>query len=360
MELNFYSQARSKVYSNFVTYFKNIWGFIKDQTFHSAPNYLKATSLTLFLAYVSVPVFASTNQWIMPKVVFSTLVQWPLNDLSKPSEFGLENTRNFYLHVNEGIDIGVWHVQPIVSTSDSSHVENSQGEFDDGRSVFLYLHGNSGTRGTQHRVELYKIIASQGFHVLAVDYRGYGDSTGAPTEDGVVADAYFVYKWLRQRIGTRKLYLWGHSLGTGIATKLSKVLCEEGDPPSGMILESPFNNISDAAANHPFGIPYKFLPWFESIFVDSLGHQGIYFNSEESIASVTNHITILHAKDDRIVPFKLGEKLYESAKSSRTSKTKGIDFISFEEERGFGHRHIHAAEELTEIIQKFITKCDDP
>ncbi|KAL8185173.1 UNVERIFIED_CONTAM: Monoacylglycerol lipase abhd12 [Gekko kuhli] len=82
--------------------------------------------------------------------------------------------------------------------------------------VVLYLHGNGGTRGGEHRVELYKVLSSFGYHVVTFDYRGWGDSIGSPSESGLTYDALHVFDWIKARSGDNPVYIWGHSLGTGV------------------------------------------------------------------------------------------------------------------------------------------------
>lgn len=61
-----------------------------------------------------------------------------------------------------------------------------------------------------------------------MDYRAYGDSTGIPTEDDVVKDALFIFNFIRNNCKSALIYVWGHSLGTGINTKLNYLLSKEG------------------------------------------------------------------------------------------------------------------------------------
>ncbi|XP_005105030.1 lysophosphatidylserine lipase ABHD12 [Aplysia californica] len=359
MEVHSEKDEKTKPKSSTVIFYaKALWKYVKDHG-QGTFSFIKIGLLTLFLLYVAVPIFVRANQWILPKVVFCNILRWPpFINLSHPSDFGLNYTRNFYLHVEDGIDIGAWHTLPKSMHDEKKNIpwESFEDELDNGKIVFLYLHGNSGTRGSYHRVQLYKLLSRQDFHVVTIDYRGYGDSSGSPTENGVVADAYHTYKWLKKRIGKSKIFIWGHSLGTGITTKLTKKLSDEGDHPAGIVLESPFNNIQEAAFNHPFASPYRMLPWFEWIFVDGIGEHGIFFNSEESIESVIPNIMMLHAKDDFIVPFHLGEKLYARAKGTRHHKTGDVEFVDFEGHLGYGHKLIYQAPELPELIRKFVSK----
>ena len=99
---------------------------------------------------------------------------------------------------------------------DSSHWEKCLRE--SGKPVIIYFHGNMGTRGTNHRIELYRVFQRVDCHVLAFDYRGFADSTGKPSETGLVADGHCVYSWVRTVLGKESkvpVFIWGHSLGTG-------------------------------------------------------------------------------------------------------------------------------------------------
>ena len=119
--------------------------------------------------------------------------------------------------------------------------------------IVLYLHGNTASRGSGHRVDMYKLMRKLGYHVLTLDYRGYGDSDPvSPSEEGVVRDALAVYEYI-SNITSNPVIIWGHSLGTGVSTNLCaqlNYLNEKG--PRGVILESPFTNIKEEIRRHPF------------------------------------------------------------------------------------------------------------
>lgn len=320
---------------------------------------MKVTLGFLFCLHVLTPVLILTNPWIQSKAVFLNNFRWPpFIDVTKPDEFGLgHSVRNFYLQVEEHSRVGVWHLIP----QSEAEVEFSQYEnlLKDGKPIFLYLHGTSGSRAGWHRVQLYKLLVSMGFHVIAFDYRGWADSVGVPTEDGVVADGYFMYKWIKQRSGNSPVFLWGHSLGTAITTKLAKMLCEKGEEPLGVILESPFTNIREAASKHPFTAPFRMLPWFEAVFLDTIDQNNISFTTDKNIAHVTTPLLILHAEDDKVVPFELGEKLYGIASETRPTNSGPLDFVSFNASYGYGHKLIFMAPELPSIISKFVDTCEE-
>lgn len=97
----------------------------------------------------------------------------PLNaDYEHPENYGLENSRNFYLLTDDNIKLGVWQILShnitfSTNDTDDQYFENVLGNE---QKVIIYHHGNAGTRLTPHRVELYKFLRKY-FHVIAFDYR---------------------------------------------------------------------------------------------------------------------------------------------------------------------------------------------
>ncbi|KAK3093611.1 hypothetical protein FSP39_018069 [Pinctada imbricata] len=313
----------------------------------------KYMTATLIFLYVIIPIILITNPWIHSKLIFLNFVRWPpFIDVTNPLDLGIKGARSFYLDVAEDSRIGVWQILPSHLTT------NETNEFErllkNGEPIFLYLHGTTGTRAGWHRVQLLKLLASMGYHVIAIDYRGYADSKGTPSEDGVVADGYHMYRWIRERSGDVPVILWGHSLGTAITSKLAKQLCDNGEHPEGVILESPFNNIRDAAVRHPFTALFRYHPYFKEVFIDTIAENHIYFSSDENIASVTTPLFIVHAEDDEIVPYELGVKLYESARSNRPPGSGPLEFLPLHKGHGYGHKHIFQAPELPDSIRKFV------
>lgn len=177
--------------------------------------------------------------------------------------------------------------------------------------VILYLHGNSQTRSASHRVELYKVLRSINVHVIAFDYRSYGDSSAVtPTEAGVVGDALFLYTYLT-KLTKNPIFIWGHSLGTGVGSHVASIIQESSLPkPKGVILESPFNNIGDEVKYHPLSTPFRQLPWFNYMFIEPMRQNNFRFESDVHVGEFRAPLLILHAEDDLVVPFILGYKVY--------------------------------------------------
>jgi len=255
-------------------------------------------------------------------------------DLSAPETLGLFATRNFYLRYedeesNEKVSIAAWHVIPAIiakrfhiqlqlsdrlvkniTNDNHSFAEdpaevrykaiertldadgNKQFDINDGDNrrllfeeflrqttdpIILYLHGNTGTRGNSHRVDLYKVMRRLGYHVIAIDYRGFGDSSQdiSPSEKGCVNDALETYKYIKN-LTSNPIFVFCHSLGnvikqnikaglvltlcmiyfnlgTGIGLHMASIVDKSNiGNPHGVILEAPFNNMRDEIIHHPF------------------------------------------------------------------------------------------------------------
>ena len=70
--------------------------------------------------------------------------------------------------------------------------------FQNGRPIVLYLHGNTGSRAREHRINLYKVLQNLNYHIVCFDYRGYADSSPiVPSKTGVVEDTLKVYDYVK-------------------------------------------------------------------------------------------------------------------------------------------------------------------
>ncbi|WP_228000700.1 alpha/beta hydrolase [Nocardia australiensis] len=158
----------------------------------------------------------------------------------------------------------------------------------------LFAHGNSGNVGD--RVALFALLNEIGLDVLAFDYRGFGRSTGRPTELGTYLDARAARRTLLERPGVdpeRVLYL-GKSLGGGVMLELATA-----HPPAGLILMSTFTGIRDAARS-----VYPFLP--RPLVPDA-------YPSERRIRTLNAPVLIMHGDQDELLPLRHAERLYAAA-----------------------------------------------
>lgn len=106
------------------------------------------------------------------------------------------------------------------------------------RPTVLFFHGNAATRAFKVRVAIYQALTTRwNANVLAIDYRGYADSTGKPSEAGLTTDARTAWNWLVEHGAQPKdILIMGHSLGTGVSSQLGAQLGDEGIMPRGIVL----------------------------------------------------------------------------------------------------------------------------
>jgi fermentation-respiration switch protein FrsA (DUF1100 family) len=204
------------------------------------------------------------------------LMYFPYTERLSPQDAGFPQAVEAELTASDGVRILAWTVAP-----------------QPGKPVVLYFHGNGGSLA--HRVARFEKLTDDGTGLVALSYRGYGGSEGAPSEEGLIDDARAAYAFARETYPDAPLVLWGESLGTGVAVAIAA----EHDVAA-VILEAPFTSAADVAF-----IAYPFLP-VSLLMKDQ-------FRSDARIGKVTAPLLIMHGTADRIVPFRLGERLYALA-----------------------------------------------
>uniref|UniRef100_A0A8C7YVK1 AB hydrolase-1 domain-containing protein n=1 Tax=Oryzias sinensis TaxID=183150 RepID=A0A8C7YVK1_9TELE len=177
----------------------------------------------------------------------------------------------------------------------------------DGQPVIIYLHGNVGTS-----VFLWdpQLLSAAGFHVLSLDYRGFGDSSGHPSEAGLTSDALYLQQWVKTRSGGSPVCLWGHSLGSGSDCAVDA-----------LILEAPTHI---HAVPFRFSQIYTFLPGFKDFLFDLLEKNQIEFANDKNLKTLTCPLLILHAEDDNVVPHQFGADDRVAMVSYPSAATVGV------------------------------------
>ncbi len=210
-------------------------------------------------------------------VVQRSLMYFPERRHTSPAAAGLPEAQEIALDTEDGESVIVWHVPP-------------RG----GKPVVLYFHGNGGA--LRYRAARFRALIAEGNGLVALSYRGYGGSTGSPTEAGLIADAEAAYAFAIARYSTTRIVLWGESLGSGVAVALGA-----SHRVGRIVLEASFTSAADVAAAHG----YQFLP-VRLLMKDQ-------FRSDLRIARVTAPLLFLHGGRDWVVPIALGEGLYALA-----------------------------------------------
>jgi fermentation-respiration switch protein FrsA (DUF1100 family) len=205
-----------------------------------------------------------------------SLMYFPDTARTPPAQAGLSQAQEVTLTSSDGERLIAWHVAPHGT-----------------KPVVLYFHGNGGALNL--RARRFAWLTADGIGLVALSYRGYGGSTGKPSEEGLICDAAAAYDFAAARYPAKRIVLWGESLGSAVAIALAAQR-EVG----ALVLDAPFTSAADlGAAFFPFA-PVRWL------MKDT-------FRSDQRIARVSAPILVLHGERDRIVPISFGERLFKLA-----------------------------------------------
>src|SRR6266699_3190393 len=152
------------------------------------------------------------------------LQYFPERIRTAPAVAGLPEAEEVVLDTADGERVIAWHVPP-------------RGD----QPVILYFHGNGGA--LRYRVERFRALTADGSGLVALSYRGYGGSTGSPTEAGLINDATAAYAFVAARYEPARIVVWGESLGSGMAIALAAE-----HPVGRIVLEAPFSSAVDIGA----------------------------------------------------------------------------------------------------------------
>ncbi len=163
--------------------------------------------------------------------------------------------------------------------------------------TILFFHGNGGN--ISHRGDSLYIFHKLKLNVLIIDYPGYGESEGQPSEHGLYqsANAAWLYLTKDKKINPEKIIIFGRSLGGAVATDLASRV-----KAGGLILESTFSSARDFV-----DVAFPVFSYFIYLRYS--------FNSLNKIKSVKIPLLSIHSPDDEVIPYKLGQKLFNAAPS---------------------------------------------
>jgi fermentation-respiration switch protein FrsA (DUF1100 family) len=202
------------------------------------------------------------------------LMYFPDRLRTAPADAGLPEAKEEKLVTADGETIIVWHIPPR----------------DETKPVIVYFHGNGGALNL--RVRRFAALAAEGLGVVGVSYRGYGGSSGTPSEDGLIADGVAAYEFAAKLYTPARVALWGESLGSGVAIAVAAEA-----PVAKLVLETPFTSAADVGASVYFFLPVRLLMKDQ-------------FRSDLRIRNVKAPVLILHGERDSVVPIAFGERLF--------------------------------------------------
>lgn len=205
-----------------------------------------------------------------------SLMYLPERQRTSPVGAGLPDMQEIVLDTADGEKVVLWYAPP-------------KQDFP----LVLYFHGNAGA--LRHRAERFRALMGEGLGLVALSYRGYGGSSGSPTEAGLIIDAQVAYEFAAARIAPERIAAIGESLGTGVAVALAATR-----PVARLVLEAPFASAVEIAARAYWYLPVRLL------MKDT-------FRSDQRIGKVHAPLLVVHGARDQVVPIASGERLFALA-----------------------------------------------
>ncbi len=237
--------------------------------------------------------------------------------------------RSFIYFPRKGpYDPDVWKFNGIqliqLKTADNKNLYSWYRRAKPGSPTLVLFHGNAGSMA--ERLPMLKSYIQAGWGVLILEYRGYGLNKGDPTEEGLYYDGDAAMRFLARQedVDSRCIVLYGHSLGSAVATKVASYF-----HVGGVVLSSSFTSVPDLASYHYWFLPSNFF------LIDR-------FDNSSRISSVRSPILYIHGEDDKISPIFYAKKLYGATKSAKK-------FISL---KGVGHNNLP---DISDYLFKFVS-----
>ncbi|KAF8158229.1 Alpha/Beta hydrolase protein [Crassisporium funariophilum] len=280
--------------------------------------------LVIFGAIYLTVVLLLAVPWFQGHAVYLNAIRLPwFANFDTPEKYGLapNRTLNLKIQTSDNETLGAWfvlsdpyyHALPTIPTDVASHVIPALKE----RPVVLFFHGNAATRAFSARIQHYQAFSTRlGANVLAIDYRGFADSTGKPSEAGLTRDARAAFDWLvAHGKKAEDILIVGHSLGTGVSGQLGAELASEGVKCKGIVLLSPFSSISAVLNTYnmfgfiPLIKPLGAIPGAIHLVQSAVVHR---FDTLRVVPNITASVLIAHAENDWDIPHSHSDVLFQA------------------------------------------------
>ncbi len=199
--------------------------------------------------------------------------------------------------------------------------------------VILFSHGNGGN--ISHRMEKLRLLREAGASVLLYDYRGYGRSTGTPSELGTYGDGEAAYRWLTEtkKLPPGRVIQMGESLGCGVAVELAL-----RHKAGGLILDSGFTSTADMGR--------RIFPWLPVNLLVRYRYDNL-----AKLPSISCPVLVMHSPQDDIIPFAMGRRLFEAARQPKTF---------FEMKGGHNDGFLETGRAYSEAVRRFLNMASGP
>ncbi|GAO13676.1 hypothetical protein UVI_02017790 [Ustilaginoidea virens] len=269
----------------------------------------------------------------------------------------------FHLRTPDGNLIYAWHILPLPlyqkhqaniaqgASSDKAPLDVAATESfrllrsDPEAKLILYFHGNAGHVAQMYRADSYHSLTdTSSYHVIAIDYRGYGHSTGYPTEPGLIQDAETLVEWSTKVAGVSsdRIVLFGHSLGTAVVSGVADKYSRQGVDFAGLVLVAGFSDLSNLLTGYRIGGVFPVmgpLAAWPSVVRFLQGFVVDKWHSANRLASIVRHsekrlrLELIHSYWDLDIPWEHEEILFQAAANATTNGLTQQEFDRFKKDK---------------------------
>jgi abhydrolase domain-containing protein 12 len=311
-----------------------------------------------FLCLLTIPALQSQVIYL-----HGVVLTW-FQDVNFPEQWGFlpNQVTPFLLPTADGETLHAWHILPLglyqkheadltaepagLAPSITDRLSFKLLRDDPQSLLVLYLHGAAGTLGSGWRPPSYRAmsaLAPERIHTVAIDYRGFGTSTGQPNEEGLLLDALALVEWAinEARVPPERIVVFAQSIGTAVAISLARHLAAQDKPLffNGMVLVAPFADLDQltqtyrVAGTVPLLSPlamwpalHRYLKTFLICRWPSRELLGEFVSTVEA-KDARYDVTIIHAKDDWDIPWSHSETLFWDAVGATVSEDEKADEV---------------------------------
>lgn len=322
--------------------------------------FLVATLVAGF--YLSLLILLTTATFQGHVVYLHKIQMTWMKHLNIPETFGFlrNQVTPFSIETSEGGKLYAWHLLPIelyrqheseliaepsgFSADISSRIAFNLLRDDPDARLVIHMHGAAGTVGSGYRVPNYRALTAgqpRKIHVLTFDYRGFGHSSGVPSESGLILDAISAVEWAVNTAGIppSRILIFGQSIGTAVSLAVSEHFALQSPPVvfAGTILVAPFVNVATLVATYsvagiiPILAPLARFPrvftYLRTFIYDKwLSQERImrYVRANEQ-NNEKYQTTLIHAQDDWDIPWQHTETLFRQAVNATTTQDLSSD-----------------------------------
>ncbi|KAF2478152.1 alpha/beta-hydrolase [Lindgomyces ingoldianus] len=338
-----------------------------------------AAGIGLYLAFLALLTVPTLQDHII--YLHRVTLTW-FQDVNVPEQWGFlrNQVTPFQLNTPDGETLHAWHIIPLDSYRKHQdalrnespglcpNIEERLGfqllRDDPEARLVIYFHGAGGTLGSGFRPQSYRAIsaAERKVHILAIDYRGFGTSTGWPSEAGLLTDALTLTTFAMKTAGIppERIVIFAQSLGTAVAISVAHkfALQTPSESFAGLVLVAPFADVAlltetyRVAGTIPLLSPVVYFPKLLELLNRFIVSK---WPSKDKLAALIRHcgelkssprreydITLIHAEDDYDIPWVHSDVMFWHAVNATRNLAAKLSFEDLQTEKDKGKTSLGA------------------